>query len=61
LNTNNWVNVEGTWTSNPRTGNDWQWSEINALEIGVELKESGQGNELRCTPVWVVVTYTHAP
>jgi uncharacterized repeat protein (TIGR02543 family) len=46
------------YNTNPNTGSAWTWTEINALEIGVELYESGSGNEIRCTQVWVEVTYT---
>jgi hypothetical protein len=47
-----------TWNVNPNTSSPWTWSEINALEIGVELQETSSGNEIRCTQVYVEVTYT---
>jgi flagellin-like protein len=58
LNTGNWQLLSYTWNDNPATASAWTWSEINALEIGVELQESGYNYDMRCTQVYVEVTYT---
>ena len=50
------------WDTNPQTGNDWTWDEIDALQIGVGLKRprgsGGQdGRWTHCTQVYVEVNY----
>ena len=46
-----------TYLTNPNTRQSWNWSEINDLQAGVELKLDG-GSEARCTQLYVVVDYT---
>lgn len=45
-----------TWTNNPATGSAWTWSEIDALQAGVELK-GVLGTYGYCTQVYVKVYY----
>ena len=56
--TSSWQLLSYTWDTNPATSGQWTWSQINNMEIGVELQESGSGNEIRCTQVYVEVVYT---
>ncbi len=46
------------WTTNPDTGSDWTWDEIDALQIGVELRVGDATDSAACTQVYVVVNYT---
>jgi len=49
------------WDYNPQTLDDWTWSEIDALQIGVGLRESATGQNTRCTQVYVEVGYEAPP
>ena len=44
------------WDYNPQTL-AWTWSEIDALQIGVGLRESATGQNTRCTQVYAEVGY----
>ena len=46
-----------TWTTNPKTSEDWTWAEIDALQAGIELKKEHGGNLAACTQVGVLVDY----
>ncbi len=54
-----WIYDVVTWPTNPDTGENWTWSAINALQIGVALKSPTyqQSNWSYCTQVYAVVTY----
>ncbi|MFQ5452928.1 MAG: prepilin-type N-terminal cleavage/methylation domain-containing protein [Candidatus Zixiibacteriota bacterium] len=52
--TNSYANYSTSYITNPNTSSAWTWTEIDALEIGVTLKESAF-----CTQVWVEVYYTN--
>jgi len=49
------------WTLNPNTSDNWTWSEVDALEAGVSLRKEGIAGEVRCTQVYVEVTYQYIP
>jgi hypothetical protein len=50
-----WVNQNQTYTTNPNSGSAWTWAEIDALQIGTELKVSaGDGMMADC---WIVINY----
>ena len=51
-----WGNYSKTWTTNPYTGEDWTWSEIDSLQIGVRLYDDGTGYP-QCTQVYAEVNY----
>ena len=53
-----YANISHIWTTNPNTGSAWTWAEIDALEIGVSLWGGPAEKYVRCTQVYVVVTYT---
>jgi len=42
-----------TYVTNPETAAGWTWTDINNLQAGVNIKDSG-----RCTQVWVEIYYT---
>lgn len=49
------------WDNNPQTGQAWTWSEIDALQIGVEIRKPNTGGAskwTRVTQVYVEVNYT---
>ena len=46
------------WTDNPDTSSAWTWSEIDALQIGVELKTDTTDVDTVCTQVYIVVDTT---
>ena len=43
------------WATNPTTGSAWTWSEIDGLQVGIELKKA------YCTQVYVAVDYEVPP
>jgi len=49
------------WDYNPQTLDDWTWSEIDALQIGVGLRESATGQNTRCTQIYAEVGYEAPP
>ena len=46
------------WDTNPQTGNDWTWDEIDALQIGVGLRRPRTNTWTRCTQVYAEVGYS---
>jgi hypothetical protein len=60
--TTSFADYSTTYLTNPSTGSNWTWAEINALQAGVSLRsaDSGADRDSRCTAVWVVVNYTAA-
>jgi prepilin-type N-terminal cleavage/methylation domain-containing protein len=55
--TTSYVNYSYSWTTNPKTGAAWTWTDINNLEAGVRLTGQNSGKPAYCTQVWVVVDY----
>jgi len=45
------------WNNNPQTTQPWTWDEIDALQIGVGLREPTSGQNTLCTQVYVEVNY----
>ena len=63
--TTSYSSYNTAYTTNPQSGNEWTWAEINALQAGVGLRRAMgtgglAGRESRCTQVWVVIDYTPA-
>ena len=57
-----WTTYSQQWATNPDDSEDWEWDDIDALQIGVSLhgfEEYGDG--AFCTQVYVEVDYTEAP
>ena len=51
-----------TYTTNPSTTAPWTWDEVDALQVGVELKTTNDADvDLRATQVWAVIDYNKAP
>ena len=46
-----------TWTTNPVTGLDWTWADIDNLQAGVTLVKGVEGSDAYCTQVAVEVYY----
>jgi len=61
LTTDTWIDYDNTWTTNPDGDGAWgsDWSVIDALEVGVSLRQNNatSGQKSFCTQVWVVVDY----
>ncbi len=53
-------NYSEEWATNPDTGSAWTWSEIDDLQIGVNMRRSDSSNPYytACTQVYVEVDYT---
>jgi hypothetical protein len=55
-----WALYSDAWTTNPYTGKPWQWGEIDALQVGLDLRSlddpAGSGTS-QCSQAYVVVTY----
>jgi hypothetical protein len=51
--TNSYTLYSTTYSTNPFTGSTWTWGEIDALEAGVRLRDTGG----RCTQVWIEIEY----
>ena len=45
-----------TWATNPKTASEWTWSEIDTLQIGVNL--TGGGQLAKCGQLWLDVNWT---
>ncbi|MFH2034871.1 MAG: prepilin-type N-terminal cleavage/methylation domain-containing protein [Candidatus Zixiibacteriota bacterium] len=52
--TGSYVNYSTTYATNPGTSSSWTWTEIDNIEIGVDLKKDAY-----CTQVWLEVYYTY--
>lgn len=56
--------ISTVYTVNPNTGQPWTITELNALQVGVDLKSHSAGSEnfgTWCTQVYAEVDYTPAP
>jgi hypothetical protein len=51
----------GALTVNPKTAAAWTWTEINALEIGGNIRGWSASGNPGISQVWVVIDYTPAP
>jgi len=52
------ANYEHTFSKNPATSNDWSWSDINALEVGLRSYRNISANWI--TQAYIVIDYTPA-
>jgi len=57
-NTGSYTTYSQTWTTNPADSAAWEWADIDALQIGVSIKNSSPSTWTRCTQVYVEVDYT---
>lgn len=44
------------WAQNPANAHSWTWEEIDALQIGIQMR-AYTGGEMRCTQVYVNIDY----
>ncbi|MBA7473869.1 hypothetical protein ES707_09214 [subsurface metagenome] len=49
------------WDTNPETTNAWTWDEIDALQIGVDIRDAADGIPTRCTQNYVEVEFEAPP
>ena len=49
------------WNNNPQAGRAWLWNEIDALQIGLGMREAGVGLESLCTQVYTEVSFDAPP
>jgi len=49
------------WDANPETSASWTWDEIDALQIGVGLRQPTAGEATRCTQVYAEVGFEAPP
>jgi hypothetical protein len=56
--TGDWVTYSQQWSTNPADNEAWEWSDIDALQIGVSLKSTNTEYAAYCTQVYVEVDYT---
>ncbi len=56
--TTSYVNYWQEWANNPATGSAWTWEQIDALQIGVTLRQGAGASTMRCTQAYVEVDYT---
>lgn len=55
--TTSWVNYSTTWTTNPKNGSAWTWTDITNLQAGAQIRGQNSTKFARLTQVWVVVKY----
>ena len=55
--TGSWVTRSQQWNTNPADSEAWQWSDIDALQIGIALRKDG-ATYCNCTQLYVEVDYT---
>ena len=53
---NNYHDFTQEWSTNPDDSEAWEWADIDALEIGIQLYSSDV-QHVTCTQVYVVVSY----
>lgn len=51
-----WTLFSYTWTTNPSTSNPWTKAEIDALEIGIAMRQPYSQN-VYCTQLYIIVNY----
>ncbi|NMB82938.1 MAG: hypothetical protein GYA14_14090 [Ignavibacteria bacterium] len=57
--TTSYANYSNVWTTNPYTGNPWNWEDINNLQIGATIKVGGNSEvvqRVHITQIWAEVT-----
>ena len=52
-----WETSGQVWSKNPHTNKPWTCDEIDALQAGVRLKTLAEGEVMRCSQAYVVVSY----
>jgi len=52
-----WETSGQVWSKNPHTNKPWTCDELDALQAGVRLKTLAEGEVMRCSQAYVVVSY----
>jgi len=55
--TTGYATYSSQWSDSPQTTAAWTWDEIDALQIGVGLREPASGQNTNCTQVYAEVNY----
>lgn len=55
---NVWTDYDDTWALNPKTGVAWTWSDIDAIQIGVNLYDQYASHAPRITQIYLIVNYS---
>ena len=54
-----WTTYSETWTTNPKTGLAWTWTELDAILAGIGAVNDDEGNaERKCTQLYISIDYT---
>jgi len=60
-----WETLSQIWATNPADSQQWEWADIDALQIGVSIRGTGPPPPIQipmyCTQVYVEVDYTPPP
>ena len=59
--TDNYTSYSYQWNTNPETTDNWTWAQIDALQIGVQLREAADLIPTRCTQVYTEVGFEAPP
>ncbi|GAI58401.1 unnamed protein product, partial [marine sediment metagenome] len=59
--TTNYTSYSYQWNTNPETGGNWTWAQIDALQIGVQLRKADDLVATRCTQVYTEVSFEAPP
>jgi hypothetical protein len=59
--TDNYTSYSYQWDTNPETTDNWTWAQIDALQIGVQLREAADGIPTRCTQIYTEVGFEAPP
>ena len=52
-----WHDLEQVWTTSPATGLRWTWAEVNAIQVGMNIKTSNAAQPVYLSELWIVVEY----
>lgn len=55
--TTSWVNYSRQWNANP-VGGAWDWADIDALQIGISMRNAADWVKSYCTQVYVEIDFT---
>lgn len=53
-----WAFYSDSWSTNPFTGDTWDWSDIDDIEIGIQAGASGDSVYIYCSMLYITVYYT---
>lgn len=56
--TTDYVSYSKQWATNPADSQAWEWSDIDALQIGISMRQSAVNKGTLCTQVYVEIDYT---